>query len=98
MHNGSYVIYHELPGKHPRSPDFPCIGDGRLSLPTLFLDEHKRQDDVVQHVHPFRLHLEPRFSFLGEIVFPVKLSDHCLLLVHSDQLDTEISAQNLCAG
>ena len=66
-------------------------GSSRLfSLSTLVLDEHERQDYIIQHMHPSRVYLEPCLSFLGEVMFPVKFSDHGLLLVGSDQLNTAI--------
>ena len=61
-----------------------------LSLSTLVLDEHESQDDIVQHMHPCRLYLEPCLSFLDDVVCPVKFSNHRLLLVSGYQLDTAI--------
>ena len=69
------------------------ISDDMFHLVSLFphaLDEHERQDDVVQHVHSCRLHLESRLAFLGEMLGSAKLSDHGLPLVGSDQLHTTI--------
>jgi len=61
-----------------------------LSLPAFVLSEHERQDDIVQHAHPRRLYFEPCLSFLGDVVCPVKFSNHGFLFVGGDQLDTAI--------
>lgn len=57
---------------------------------THIFDEHERQDNIVQHMHSCRLHLKSCLAFFGEVVSPVKLSDHGLPLVGSDQLGTTI--------
>ena len=51
----------------------------------LVFDEHERQYDIVQHMHAFRLYLEPCLSFLDNTVCPVKSSDCGLLSVGGDQ-------------
>ena len=61
-----------------------------VSFFTHIFDEHERQDDIVQHMHSCRFHLESCLAFLGEMVGPVKLCDQGLPLVGSDQLDTTI--------
>ena len=65
---------------------------GPLSLSTLVFGIHERQNDIVQHMHPSRLYLESRLAFLDDVVRPVKLGDHSLLLVSRDQLDTAIGS------
>lgn len=54
------------------------------------LDKYERQDNVIQHAHPRRLYFEPCLSFLDDVVRPVKFSNHGLLLIGGDQLDTAI--------
>ena len=41
-------------------------------------------------MHALRLYLEPRLSFLDDMMCPVKFSDCGLLSVGGDQLDTTI--------
>ena len=67
-----------------------CDGHPLLSLSTLVLDAYERQDDIIQHAHPRWLYFEPRLSFLGDVVCPMKFSNHSLLLIGGDQLATAI--------
>ena len=67
-----------------------------LSIPTLALDDHERQDNIVQHVHPRRSNHESCLAFAEDVMCPMKLSDHGLLPVRSDQLGNAIG-QNISA-
>ena len=61
-----------------------------LSIPTLALDDHERQDNIVQHMHPRRSYHKSCLAFVEDVVCPMKLSDHGLLPVRSDQLGNAI--------
>lgn len=65
-----------------------------VSLFTHGLDGHERREDIVQHMHSRRSCLGSCLgsclAFLGEVVGPVKHSDHGLPLVDSDQPDPTI--------
>jgi len=67
-----------------------------LSIPTLALDDHERQDNIVQHMHPRRSYHESCLAFVEDVMCPMKFSDHGLLPVRSDQLDNSIG-QNISA-
>ena len=41
-------------------------------------------------MHPRRLYLNSRLAFLDDVVCPMELGDHRLLLVGSDQLEIAI--------
>ena len=65
----------------------------RFPLPALLLRKHKRQNNVVQHVHPRWLDFESRFLFLGDMVGAVELSDQRLPLIRGDQLELVVQSQ-----
>ena len=73
----------EETGSEFRISHRPCR---RFSFPTCLFHKHECHNDIVQHFHSLRFNFKSRLLFVDNVVWPVELCDHRLLLISGDQL------------